>query len=195
MSSQLSGFEALFFGRIDYQDRALRQNQSNLEHIWRGSPSVGSSGQTWTDVIPGYGPPGGMCWDQAGCGSTAPWQDDPTLEEYNVPAYVNFTVTTARNWAQNYLKESDGTVHIMWTMGSDFQYVNAQHWYKNLDRMIAYTNVNTSTHGVNVFYSHPSAYAEAKLAAADLTWTVKTDDYFPYCDASTSPTHPRSHFT
>jgi len=60
--------------------------------------------------------------------------------------------------------------------------VNAEHWYKNLDRLINYVNVNTSTHGVNAFYSHPSAYVASKLGASSLSWSVKTDDYFPYCD-------------
>jgi hypothetical protein len=45
--------------------------------------------------------------------------------------------------------------------------------------MIAYVNANTSTHGVNLFYSNPEIYTESKLSAANLTWTVKTDDYFP----------------
>ena len=47
--------------------------------------------------------------------------------------------------------------------------------------MIAYTNVNTSTHGVNLFYSHPSDYTESKLSS-NISWSVKTDDFFPYCD-------------
>ena len=33
-----------------------------------------------------------------------------------------------------------GTNHIMMTMGSDFQYQNAAHWYKNMDKLIQYTN-------------------------------------------------------
>ena len=30
--------------------------------------------------------------------------------------------------------------HIMWTEGMDFNYQNAQTWYKNLDKLIRYTN-------------------------------------------------------
>ena len=180
LSSELAGFAGLFFGRIDYQDRAVRTLTTNLEHIWRGSASTGASSQTFTDAIPGYGPPPGLCYDQAGCGSTEPWNDDPSLEEYNIPAYVNYTVDLAYTYSLMYKREGDGTVNIMWTMGSDFQYVNAEHWYKNLDKMIAYVNANTSTHGVNLLYSNPEIYTESKLSAANLTWTVKTDDYFPW---------------
>ena len=32
------------------------------------------------------------------------------------------------------------TNHIMMTMGSDFQYQNAAHWYKNMDKLISYMN-------------------------------------------------------
>lgn len=35
--------------------------------------------------------------------------------------------------------------------------------------------------GLNVFYSTPSQYVDA-IHAANLTWTVKTDDLFPYAD-------------
>ena len=39
------GFDSLFFARIDYQDRAKRENEKSLEVIWRGSKSLGSSAQ------------------------------------------------------------------------------------------------------------------------------------------------------
>lgn len=32
------------------------------------------------------------------------------------------------------------TSNIMFTMGSDFQYQNANHWYKQLDKLIYYVN-------------------------------------------------------
>ena len=39
------GFDSLFFGRIDYQDRAKRKREKSLEVIWQGSKSLGSSAQ------------------------------------------------------------------------------------------------------------------------------------------------------
>nr|POE85660.1 putative alpha-mannosidase [Quercus suber] len=39
------GFDSLFFGRIDYQDRAKRINEKSLEFVWQGSKSLGSSAQ------------------------------------------------------------------------------------------------------------------------------------------------------
>jgi alpha-mannosidase len=39
------GFDSLFFGRIDYQDRDKRKKEKSLEVIWQGSKSLGSSSQ------------------------------------------------------------------------------------------------------------------------------------------------------
>ena len=32
------GFDSLFFGRIDFEDKDKRQNDTTMEMIWRGSP-------------------------------------------------------------------------------------------------------------------------------------------------------------
>lgn len=32
------GFDGLFFGRLDYQDKDNRLKQNNMEFVWRGSP-------------------------------------------------------------------------------------------------------------------------------------------------------------
>ena len=37
-----SGFDALYFGRIDYQDLAVRIASRAIEFVWRGSPSLGA---------------------------------------------------------------------------------------------------------------------------------------------------------
>ena len=37
------GFDALFFSRIDYQDRIKRKNLKSLEVVWRGSRTLRSS--------------------------------------------------------------------------------------------------------------------------------------------------------
>ncbi|KAF9618957.1 hypothetical protein IFM89_002952 [Coptis chinensis] len=39
------GFDSLFFGRIDYQDRAKRKDEKSLEFVWQGSKTFGSSAQ------------------------------------------------------------------------------------------------------------------------------------------------------
>ena len=39
MTSEM-GFNALYFGRIDYQDLQIRQNEQRCEGIWSSSPSL-----------------------------------------------------------------------------------------------------------------------------------------------------------
>ena len=182
LSSPICGFDAVYFGRISWDDRAARQNASNTEFIWRASASTGVNTQTFAGAMPGYGPPDGLCWDEVGCSNTEPIQDDPLLEDYNVPFYVDLATSTAQQWAPWHRADADGTMHLMWTMGSDFQYTNAAGWYKNLDKLIHWVNQNTSGHGVNLLYSNPGTYTSYKLAQRT-TWDKKTDDFFPYADS------------
>lgn len=51
-------------------------------------------------------------------------------------------------------------------------------WYTNLDELIDLVNADGK---INMFYSTPSAYVDAKNAE-NITWSVKTDDFFPYAD-------------
>lgn len=50
--------------------------------------------------------------------------------------------------------------------------------FKNLDKMIRYTNEMEPT--VNLFYSTPSCYLKAVHEAGGGQWPKKTDDFFPY---------------
>ena len=37
------GFDGLFFGKLDYQDKQLREKQLRMEEIWRGSANLDPS--------------------------------------------------------------------------------------------------------------------------------------------------------
>jgi hypothetical protein len=57
-------------------------------------------------------------------------------------------------------------------------------YFKNLDKLMKYVNQDGR---LNMFYSTPSIYTEAKNAAAlaqNLTFPTKQDDFFPYADDS-----------
>ena len=43
-----AGFEALYFGRIDYQDREKRIAESDMEMLWRPSRSLEDKAQIFT---------------------------------------------------------------------------------------------------------------------------------------------------
>ena len=63
-------------------------------------------------------------------------------------------------------------------MGSDFNYQNADHWYKNLDKLIYHINKNGT---INAFYSTPTIYTQQKNMA-NLTWEARYDDIMPLAD-------------
>ena len=64
------------------------------------------------------------------------------------------------------------TNNVMFLMGHDFHYENANEWFKNLDKLIAAVNVDNR---VNAFYSTPSLFADS-LDAANASWSVKVGD-------------------
>ena len=75
------GFDAVFLGRIDYQEHIQRTDASSLEFIWRGSPSATDPrNQVFTQATPtgGYNAPRGLCFDVS-C-NDPPVQDDPSPE-------------------------------------------------------------------------------------------------------------------
>ena len=39
------GFDGLFFGRLDYQDKAKRMKSKTMEMMWDGSESLGKYSQ------------------------------------------------------------------------------------------------------------------------------------------------------
>ncbi|KAL3655096.1 hypothetical protein CASFOL_000882 [Castilleja foliolosa] len=167
------GFDALFFARIDYQDRAKRRDEKKLEVIWQGSKSRGSSSQIFTGAFyaGNYEPPTGFYFEVNDDSPIV--QDDINLFDYNVEERVDAFIAAALSQA-NVTRSN----HVMWTMGTDFKYQYAETWFRNMDKLIHYVNQDGR---VNVLYSTPSIYTDAKH---DLTepWPLKTNDYFPYAD-------------
>lgn len=173
------GFDSLYFARIDYQDRAKRKDEKTLEVIWRGSKSLGSTSQIFTGIFPRhYDPPDGFTFEINDV--SPPIQDDAMMFDYNVQERVNDFVDAAIVQAN-----VTRTNHIMWAMGTDFRYQYANSWFRQMDKLIHYVNLDGR---VNALYSTPSVYTDAKYAT-DENWPLKTDDFFPYAD------HPNAYWT
>lgn len=177
------GFDSVFFGRIDYQDRAKRKGDKQLEVIWRASKSLGSSSQIFAGAFPeNYEPPSGFYFEVNDDSPIV--QDDINLFDYNVQERVNDFVAAALFQAN-----ITRTNHVMWTMGTDFKYQYAESWFRNMDKLIHYVNQDGR---VNALYSTPSIYTDAKYAETD-SWPLKENDYFPY--ASDINTYWTGYFT
>ncbi|XP_020573833.1 alpha-mannosidase At3g26720-like [Phalaenopsis equestris] len=167
------GFDALYFSRIDYQDRDEREVRKSLEVVWRGSKSLGSSSDVFTGIFPvNYEPPPGGFYFEVNDDSPV-IQDDPLLFDYNVQERVNDFISAAISQAN-----ITRTNHIMFTMGTDFKYQYANSWFRQMDQFIHYVNKDGR---VNALYSTPSIYTDAKYEANEF-WPLKTDDFFPYAD-------------
>nr|XP_058918757.1 lysosomal alpha-mannosidase isoform X1 [Kogia breviceps] len=172
------GFDGFFFGRLDYQDKSARKEKMEMEQVWRASASLKPpAADLFTSVLPNiYNPPDGLCWDTL-C-ADRPFVEDPLSPEYNAKDLVHYFLQLATAQGQHYR-----TNHTVMTMGSDFQYENANMWFKNLDKLIRLVNAQQQANGsrVNVLYSTPACYLW-QLNKANLTWSLKEDDFFPYAD-------------
>jgi lysosomal alpha-mannosidase len=170
------GFDAFFFARIDYQDYLARNSTARLETVWRASASEQAGGQS--DIFTH------MLYDTTYCyapGFAFEWQDppiqaDPTLEGVNVDERARDFVAQMRHRRKAY-RTSD----VLTTFGCDFQFENANVNFKNMDLLMDYINARPNVFNVTVIYSTPSTYIDA-VHSHQLTWDVKTDDYFPYAD-------------
>ncbi|KAJ0795045.1 putative alpha-mannosidase [Helianthus annuus] len=138
------GFDSVFFGRIDYQDRAKRKGDKRLEVIWRVSKSLGSSSQIFAGAFPeNYEPPPGGFYFEVNDDSPIV-QDDIDLFDYNVEERVNDFVVAALSQAN-----ITRTNHVMWMMGTDFKYQYAESWFQYMDKFIHY--VNKVSYSINPF--------------------------------------------
>ncbi|XP_074990260.1 lysosomal alpha-mannosidase isoform X3 [Calonectris borealis] len=135
------GYDGLFVGRVDHQDKATREGLREMELLWRASESLSPpAADLFTGILPNvYNPPSGFCWDQL-C-SDPPVVDEDS-EENNVDSIVSTFLQIAASQAERYR-----TNHIIMTMGSDFQYENANLWFKNMDKLIAHVNARVPENG------------------------------------------------
>lgn len=164
------GFDGMFLGRIDYQDKLVREKERTMEMIWKSSPSLGSKADMFTGVLPNvYWPPTGFCFD-INC-----W-DEP-LHENNIRAKAMDFIAHVRKQAKTY-----ATNHTIITMGMDFYFRDAKKWYHNLDKLIQAVNELEPVENVRIFYSTPSCYLKS-LHESRRRWPTKLDDFFPYADA------------
>jgi alpha-mannosidase len=89
LSSPLSGYGAVFWARISFDDRANRVNDKSMEWIWKPSPSLGNSALTFASTFRfHYSAPNCASNDISNDGAQ-PINDDPNLEDNNVADVVN----------------------------------------------------------------------------------------------------------
>lgn len=169
------GFDGLFLGRIDFQDKIFRQNMQSMEFVWKSSPSLGAyKTDLFTCILPNtYSPPEQFCFD-VNC-------NDEQLNRYNIQHKAAHFALMMMKQAESY-----ATNHTLVTMGMDFHYRDANKWYTNLDLLIDEIQANPQKYKINLVYSTPSCYLKNIHKQSHVTWPVKLDDFFPYADAHNS---------
>ena len=192
--SSKAGFDALYFGRIDYQDMQRRHDEQQCEGFWSASSNLENTNIFWglTGSYDGnYGPPAGFCFDVHCDDDYLIGQDDATVRARITELVKFLKVQSDRTKGSN----------IMLTMGEDFNYENSLTWYENMEKMTssllalqASGKVDVASmlaprfNKINIFYSSPNAYSDCKfkeIRAAqklDGPYETKTDDFFPYSD-------------
>ncbi|CAB9518020.1 Lysosomal alpha-mannosidase [Seminavis robusta] len=163
------GFDALYFGRIDYQDMEIRHNTQECEGLWSSSASAGNKSTVFWGLTGSYygnyGAPPGFCFDKR-C-------------HYN--PLTNMTrpqlVDAVKHFLQEMKLQSDRTKgsHVMLTFGSDFNYQRASTYFANIDLLIKSidlfrewglvdvpTMLGPRFERINIFYSSPNYYTQMK---------------------------------
>ncbi|XP_037040043.1 lysosomal alpha-mannosidase isoform X1 [Bradysia coprophila] len=168
------GYDGLFFGRLDHEDKRNRLVTRKPEFVWHGSANLGENADLFTGVLfNNYGPPPGFCFDVL-C-ADEPIIDDKWSPDNNVNRRVDDFMSYVNEMTKGYR-----TNNVLITMGEDFNYQDARMWYKNLDKLILYSNERQKNgSNFNLFYSTPSCYLKS-LHEANITWSTKSDDFFPY---------------
>ncbi|XP_064076196.1 lysosomal alpha-mannosidase-like isoform X1 [Vanessa tameamea] len=175
------GYDGLFLGRIDYQDKRARLKQKRMEMLWRGDDDLGKSSDIFTGALYNtYSPPPGFCFDVL-C-DDEPIIDDPNSPMFNVETRIDSFIKYVLEQRNNFR-----TNNVIITMGGDFTYQDALMWYKNLDKLIEYTNMKSAKDGLKIklFYSTPDCYLKA-VKDSDPTLPTKQDDFFPYASDPTA---------
>lgn len=169
------GFDGLFLGRIDFQDKLFRQSMQSMEFVWKSSPSLGAyKSDLFTCVLPNnYSPPDSFCFD-VNC-------NDEQLNRHNIQH-------KAAHFAHMMMKQAEfyATNHTLVTMGMDFNYRDANKWYSNLDQLVDEIQSNPMKYKINLVYSTPSCYLKNIHKQSQVSWPVKLDDFFPYADVHNS---------
>ena len=170
------GFDAFFIARMDYEDRAKRLANKEMQWVWRPmEDSLGDSVEIFTHTMQStYEWPDGYWYDERDFGDKSPVISNPK--------YTTFNADVKSASLRDFILDKSGHYlgnHLMIPWGGDFMYGNAALTFKSEDNLIDY--FNSVYDDVTLVRSTPYMYLDA-LKAQDIEWPVKTDDMFPYAD-------------
>lgn len=112
------GFDAFFFGRLDYQDKEKRLAEKEMEWVWRPSfRSLGEDVQIFTHALyHHYSAPDGFDYDTLS--NDEPFIVDEKLDTYNAPRRAEKMYKEIQHRLQHYKSQSNMVI----VMGDDFHF-------------------------------------------------------------------------
>ena len=171
------GFDAFFYSRLDYADKAKRLEEKSMEYVWRPLHKDKPFGnEIFTHAMyEHYYPPPGFCWATSTCG----YYDEPIVHDERLKTF-NYKERIAEmyEWV-SHMKDHYRTKHLLIPMGGDFFYKNAHKIFINTDRLIKYFNEEYDD--FKLIYSTPGEYIKA-VHESGATFPVKYEDQLPYAD-------------
>ncbi|CAI2379380.1 unnamed protein product [Moneuplotes crassus] len=169
------GFDAFFYSRLDYQDKAKRLEEKSMEYIWRPFDKDSSAEIFTHAMFDHYYPPPGFCWATSSCH----YYDDPIVNNEKLKTH-NYKERIAEmyEWLAH-MRDHYRTGNLLIPMGTDFSYKNAHKIYINTDRLIKYFNEEYDD--FELVYSTPSQYVKA-VHDSGVAIPLKYGDQFPYAE-------------
>jgi len=176
------GFDAIYFGRLDYEDLELRKQEKRCEGLW--DPTTKDSNSNYSTVDPAvffsltggysgnYNPPGvkDFMFDELYCKK---WDVVPLTLLNETQLYAKLEYFLQLMAVQ---QSQTQTQDILLTMGTDFTYRQAESYFSNIDLLIHTVMLGQDwglwnlteifegldTRRVNIFYSTPDYYTLRK---------------------------------
>ena len=164
------GARAMFFSRIDTEDRSHRTPAKQLEFLWDTVPGSTRGTDLWCYAFYNgvYDIPPSM----AGLQKLPP--TDPVAAEL----WWLEQLAGVRKYALDVAATQRGSGPIMISIARDFGWQDLGLLYSNLDELIKRANAGNQ---LELTYSTPTQHALAR-AAVDVSWPVQQGDLFPYSD-------------
>ncbi|CAD5229226.1 unnamed protein product [Bursaphelenchus okinawaensis] len=169
------GYEALFLGRMHFNELEERHQNKSMEFVWAGSDDQRTNIFTGGFYTNSYASPENFCFDQL-CADD-PVVEDPSLDGYNLPQMAASFVEMVQK-RSSVLRHN----HLLLLMGGDFQYSNANMYFSQMDLLFKEINKDSASHNVTVRYSIPSCYMRS-LKRLYFQVPTKNDDFFPYASS------------
>ncbi|CAF1239524.1 unnamed protein product [Rotaria sordida] len=173
------GYDAILFGRLDYQEKEQRTTEKTLQMIWKINENAPKN-ERWlfTGILPNlYHPPETLGLRSDVAGSLLRSSDVDTMQE-SASVYSKNLLEALKIQQKKY-----NSSNIVILYGGDFEYEDATQYFQNIDAMIdTINNIQNTTNDEKKFYVHystPTCFLHA-LSQEKRSWPVREGDFLSY---------------